>query len=330
MASTGQSPSEWRTVRAGPAATVRIPGEAPPIHGGPEIEPIVLVAVLVWIAAFGAAAAWQAVRVDRIGQLWFVFGAILGPLAFILLRSAPPGHCRACGSPTRGWLKECWWCRQDVRTSTSTSTVAGLSVPLPAIEALLQRGRVTQAHQVRPPDVPDGGSPSAPPGQPSRNETLNRRPATAAIPAATAPANRPSGGPTVRTQTTTSLGGPPAWVAAAKPNATVPTRTRTDGGASGVLATAIYVTGNTNLESGQRYGIAIRDARLQILGPAEIDPSRVALDRPVAGMDARSVGGRLILGNPDGLTLAFMAIAGPATGDLVSIIENASGKRRDR
>lgn len=155
---------------------------------------------------------------------------------------------------------------------------------------------------------------------------MTRAPTTAATPAPTAPAKPPPPVRTGRTETTKPLGGPPAWVAATDLPATEPARTRSDAGSTRVLATAVYVTGNTNLESGHRYGIVIRDSRLQILGPTDIDPSQVALDRPIAGIDARSVEGRLILGNPQGLVLAFMAVAGPATKDLAAtIVEAARG-----
>lgn len=251
---------------------------------------------------FGVAAAWVAVRLDRIGPPWFVFGAILGPFALLLLRAAPPGLCRACGSPTRGWLKACWWCRQDVRTGASISpaVIAGQAVPMPAIQALPRRDHARPARQERPYQMRTGDLPSAPPATPFRpSEPVIRAPTTAASPAPIAPAKPPS----------------PALTG------------RIELGSARVLATAVYVTGNTTLESGHRYGIAIRDSRLQILGPTDIDPSQVALDRPIAGVDARSVEGRLILGNPNGLVLAFMAVAGPATQDLAAlIVEAARGK----
>lgn len=156
---------------------------------------------------------------------------------------------------------------------------------------------------------------------------MARGPKTAASPAPIAPAKTPSPVLRGRTETTKPLGGPPPWFAATDLPATAPARTRSDAGSTRVLATAIYVTGNTDLESGHRYGIAICDSRLHILGPTDIDPSRVALDRPIAGMDARSAEGRLILGNPNGLVLAFMAVAGPPTQDLAAIIvEAARGK----
>lgn len=153
---------------------------------------------------------------------------------------------------------------------------------------------------------------------------MTRFPTTAASPAPIAPAKPPSPVLAGQTETTKPRGGPPAWVAATDLPATEPARTRPDAVSTRVLATAVHVTGSTNLESGRRYGIALRDSRLLILGPTDIDPSRVALDRPIAGMDARSVEGRLILGNPNGLVLAFMAVAGPATQDLAAIIVEAA------
>jgi hypothetical protein len=90
------------------------------------------------------------------------------------------------------------------------------------------------------------------------------------------------------------------------------------------LATAVYVSGNTDLKPGHRYGIAVRNSSLQVLGPIETDPSQIALERPIAGMDARLVEGRLILGNAQGLVLAFMAVAGPRTQDVASTIVEAA------
>lgn len=95
------------------------------------------------------------------------------------------------------------------------------------------------------------------------------------------------------------------------------------GDPSGILATAVYVAGSTNLDAGHRYAIAVRDGRILILGPAEVAPDRIALERPVAGLDARSVEGRLVLADPNGLVLAFMGVAGPPTRDVAAAISHA-------
>jgi hypothetical protein len=98
----------------------------------------------------------------------------------------------------------------------------------------------------------------------------------------------------------------------------------------GVLATAVYVAGSTTLQSGHRYGIALRQSRLQILGPTLVDPRRVALDRPLAGLDARSVEGRLIVADASGLLLAFMAVDGTSTQALAATITEAARRGGQR
>lgn len=90
-----------------------------------------------------------------------------------------------------------------------------------------------------------------------------------------------------------------------------------------MLATAVYVAGSTTLQSGHRYAIGIRESRLQILGPTEVQPERVAFERLVAGVGARAVEGRLIIADGSGLVLAFMAVAGRPTDDLAAIISEA-------
>ena len=82
---------------------------------------LIPLALLAWAVAFGFAAARAAVRLDRTASVWFGFGAVLGPIALMLLRAAPPGRCRSCDTPTRGWLRTCWWCGADVRSTPATT-----------------------------------------------------------------------------------------------------------------------------------------------------------------------------------------------------------------
>ena len=77
--------------------------------------------------------------------------------------------------------------------------------------------------------------------------------------------------------------------------------------------TAIYVTGNSSLEPGRRYGVALGEGRLRMLGPVDMEPSSIVLDREITGMEATTVNGRLMVSYPGsrGTTwLAFMSIAG--------------------
>lgn len=97
--------------------------------------------------------------------------------------------------------------------------------------------------------------------------------------------------------------------------------------ATRVLATAVYVTGSAHLQPGRRYSLALHGSRLQILGPTDIDPSAVVLDRPVGGFDASALEGRLVVSEPhgkSGLVLAFMSVAGATTDDLAGMIRDAA------
>lgn len=50
--------------------------------------------------------------------MWFAFGLLLGPIAPLLLAMAPPGRCRVCGEPSRGWLDTCLACGSALDGST--------------------------------------------------------------------------------------------------------------------------------------------------------------------------------------------------------------------
>lgn len=94
-----------------------------------------------------------------------------------------------------------------------------------------------------------------------------------------------------------------------------------------LLATAVFVAGSARLEPGHRYSLALRPGRLLVLGPTDVDPAAIVLDRDVAEIDVRSLDGRLILSEPNGrsgLVLAFMSVAGPSTEKLASTIAEAA------
>ncbi len=93
------------------------------------------------------------------------------------------------------------------------------------------------------------------------------------------------------------------------------------------LATAVFVAGSARLAPGHRYGLAVRRSRLLVLGPIDLDPSAVVLDRAVAEIEARAVDGRLVMSEPrsrSGIVLAFMSVAGPTTADLAAQITEAA------
>lgn len=96
---------------------------------------------------------------------------------------------------------------------------------------------------------------------------------------------------------------------------------------AGRLATAVYVTGSTSLEPGRRYAIRINGPHLQVLGPMDLDPTVVALDRTLAEVHATANEGRLVISEPggrSGFAVAFMSIAETTAEGLATAIVNAA------
>jgi hypothetical protein len=90
------------------------------------------------------------------------------------------------------------------------------------------------------------------------------------------------------------------------------------------IATAVYVTGTTNLEPGRRYGIAIHGSRLQVLGPIDLDDRRIALERQVEALEARAIEGRFIMSDQRGWVVAFMAVGGIKPAELAELVAEAA------
>ena len=276
------------------------------------------------MAGFGLAAAKAAVRLDREAPVWFGFGAILGPIALLLLDAAPPGRCHSCSTPTRGWLTICAWCGEQVSATPPGATAESPRLPrspgLPSLSGgrdwVRGRDQASPLKQIRPAlsVAPTSVSTSAPE---TRHVAADPAPPAQVTP----PAARLGPLPAARVE---PLSGHERWRVPIKESGThapisaggtepAPVETR-------VLTTAVYVTGSTSLESGRRYLIAVHGPRLQVLGPVETDPSAVALDRALAEMDATASEGRLVISGPggrSGTVLIFMSVAG-TTPDMVA------------
>jgi capsular polysaccharide biosynthesis protein len=102
-----------------------------------------------------------------------------------------------------------------------------------------------------------------------------------------------------------------------------------DGGSKRVpvSATVVYVSGTSSLEAGRRYQLLIDGSQFRILGPLELDPSAVALDRAVAGLEASVVDGRLLISEPagkSGFLLALMLTTGMSPVALAGAIVEAA------
>jgi hypothetical protein len=288
------------------------------------IPPIVVIAVVIWVASFAVAAGWLARDRDRLVPLWAAYGAVLGPLALLLLWAAPHGHCRTCHMKTQGWATTCPWCHEDVNTVPSTA-----------------RRAIHRAEpQASPGRRPLPGSPSAAVPSP-----LERSPAgPAASNPVPLPAKAPAPQATRRRDVVIPIAQRPAApVQAARPNPPVTTgriavapQARAAGDDSGsdpqteILATATYVTGTARLDPGQRYGIALRGSRLLILGPVDLEPERIVVDRPVADIEVNALEGRLLISEQtrSGLVLAFMSVSESGPDGLSGAIRSAARNAR--
>lgn len=298
-----------------------------------------------WIGGFGLLSARLASRVERRAALWFLIGAIVGPVALLVLRTAPPGRCRTCGTPTRGWNHICWWCHEDVR-STPASTLEILermstrvappelvSAPpaLPRPEPA--RPFVIRTEPVRPSTTDHAESrPQATPrthpveSRPRATPQTPAQPQLRATPSATRQKLSPSEMPAIPPIRHIEGNGSPGSVGEQLATARATPSQPLDG-AVRVLATAVFVAGGPRLVPGHRYGLAVRSSRLLVLGPTDVDPDVVVLDRAAADVEIRSVEGRLIVSEPrsgSGLVLAFMSVAGASPDDLASLVHEAA------
>ncbi len=71
--------------------------------------------IVVSAAVFGPLASWYAARRSRRPLAWLILGALLGPVAMVLLAVAPPGRCVACDAAVRGWPSRCESCGLEFR-----------------------------------------------------------------------------------------------------------------------------------------------------------------------------------------------------------------------
>lgn len=87
------------------------------------LDNLALVVVLA-AGVFAPLSGWFASRRSRNPAVWFVFGAVLSPLALILLYLAPPGHCPSCEQSIPGWSSACPRCGTRLRAARAPRRAA--------------------------------------------------------------------------------------------------------------------------------------------------------------------------------------------------------------
>jgi hypothetical protein len=225
---------------------------------------------------FGPLAAWLAARRQRNPAYWLLFGAILGPVALVLLRAAPPGRCWNCSEPSAGFARTCTICGADLRTSQST---------LPAEPAIVVPDEWTEPQALR--SVPD----------PSRDVTLAAR-------IAAQDRDGPRGSRPDRLSA----------VGARRPGSRAVDGIEEPRPEVTMLAIGVLVRSSETLLPGSRYLIARTHDRLHIIGPIEASDQHLELDLPLAGIEANFIADRLVItGMTDArrsFLLGFQSVAG--------------------
>jgi hypothetical protein len=245
--------------------------------------------------AFGPLAAWLAARRQRNPAVWLLFGALLGPIALVLIQVAPPGRCWNCSEPTAGFESLCSTCGVDLRSAHSTPP-AGVAV---AVADEWIEPRVLRS-------VPD----------PRHDVTLAAR-------IAAQDRHEPGATPSERLS---AIGarragfGPAHGVDEAGTGQTEVT----------ILAIGVLVRSSEHMLPGSRYLIARTHDRLHIIGPIEASDQHVELDMPLAGIEANFIADRLVItGKADGgrrsILLAFQSVAGMAGTPVDEAIMETAG-----
>ena len=261
---------------------------------------------------FGLGTAWLARSRDRQVAAWAVFGAVLGPVAIILLWAAPPGRCATCRASVRGWLTTCQWCGKDVRGGVPSASPALSASTRPADAGGKAQKTTASAKKTAATSVGAEAPPRGP--RPVISVAPTKRPIDTAGPSVVV-----ASGPPV------DLGAAAAAAGKSKPATTKRRASKADAAKATptrpiqIVTTGIYMTGTIGLSAGSRYSIQHDDERIQVLGPGDRDPKAVAFERSLIGIDATGMEGRLILtaqGGRGGTVLVFSSVEG---GDPASI-----------
>ncbi len=232
------------------------------------LESIALPFLLTAIA-FGPITAFVARSRDRQPLIWFLLGVLIGPIALALVVFAPPGRCESCGWQVEGWPSHCAACAARLPTPLSRQDRSALPVTPPVTQ--FPTPTVVpdvMPSIVRPFPVPDDGD-------------LEGAAAAAAVTRV-----RPSRAKTRSGSDADVDASVAGRVGAARPAGAAGTA-RSGSHRSkevAILATAVFLTGSSACRPGMHYALAIRGDSLLVLGPLEVDPDVIAVERPLASI----------------------------------------------
>lgn len=309
---------------------------------------------------FAPISGWLATRRSRNAAVWFVFGALIGPVAPVLLAIAPPGRCPVCDAPVDGWPAACELC--------GTTFGRGVAADLPSAPSHTE---IAPRTEVRPAPAPaESGVAVAAELGPSSRPTRMRRPRTSGAGSGarraartTVPTSVPTSVPIDRLPArpaqdsgSTDLHPPrivPPPLPPPAPPPAIPARSMTDervtrgrstrgrsgrrqapaeGAAAGeVLSTGVYLSGNAGLEIGATYALARVDDRLRIFGPVDAGQLTVRHEGDIDDFEVTAVDDRVIIAGRSGrssLAIIFRAIGGMRPVDLEHALSPDAGNGR--
>ena len=240
--------------------------------------PVLIAAIVISAIVFAPLCSWLALQQGRSWIVWFLFGIALGPIAVALLIAAPPGHCPACGTRSRGWPQRCAGCGFDF-------TEGG-----PDTDFLAVDGEVVGTPERRP-----SLTIVRPTAEVVAHGPIARDPWEETIEAAQPPVRRSA----------TALG---------RRASEVPTSStsRRSAGTVAILGSGIFMGGNEPLQIGSRYLLARVGQELQALGPMHLSPSALAARVPLIDTQATVVADRLLItgrSGDRGPSLAFSSVS---------------------
>jgi hypothetical protein len=246
--------------------------------------------VLVLLAGIGAPlAGWYATIRLRNPGVWFILGALTGPIALGLLALSPPGRCPACDQVVRGWPTLCENC--GVRLQDGQEPAPAAAPPTDELATVAPR---SVRHLEAEPTI-------APPTPIASARTAARRDSNRSV-----WPDRPMASPM-------SLGVRPTFTAS-----TYAAATRADP-AGEVLSTGVYISGNAGLEFGACYAIARDGDQVRVFGPVDAGQLTVRHQGSVDDFDVTAMDDRVIIAGREGrssLAIVFRTIGGMRAADL--------------
>jgi hypothetical protein len=272
------------------------------------IEAVALPFLLTAIA-FAPITAFVARSRERQVLIWFFLGALLGPIALALVVFAPPGRCESCGMVVEGWPSHCEVCGALLPTPLQRRDRSAYPTPLgtpgvgpnPVVPAVLPS--IVRPFPASPDDEDERPAAAVTRARPSRAKASPKVP----VDPGTAVASR---------------------VGAARPENGTGPRGQSRSGAhrskeTAILATAVFLTGSSACRPGMHYALAIRGDSLLVLGPLEVDPDVIAVERPLASIAVTAYEDQLLVNDRRVGILTWSLAFRHLSGQSASTVERA-------